>query len=355
MSLPTALSDRPRDHAAPVSCSTVDTLVRQTAADHYLTVPGEDRPVFEGVFDVTALEPGLIAHRIDVRDVQGSTVRATLKPALRLGFTIGGYANMAIACRALPTGPGRGAPITAWMMALHEPATFSRQSRRGDVERTVDLAFGATWLADHFGDDSAIVAFARTHLATRTWTPSAQALANVEQMLRPPALDAATTRLYLRSRAFDLLVEAASQLGQASDTSPQAGSGLGKRDWLRMRSVRDLLESGAADHMSLEQIALQACVSANTLQRHFRAAWGCTVFEFLREARMQRARVALERDGVTVAQAAWLAGYNSPANFATAFRRHYGVSPGQLRAHLGGAEAGAPGRSRSAGAGGAPA
>jgi len=335
MSFPTADSGRARAHAAPVDAPAVDRQILQTAADHYLTAPGAHRPVFEGVFEVSQLEPGVVAHRIDVRDVQGSSVRATLKPALRIGFTIGGYANLGIGYRALPTGPGRGAPVTAWMMALNEPAMFTRQSRRGDVERTVDLAFSHTWLADHFGDDSAMLGFARNHLALQTWAPSAQALANVEQMLRPPALDAATTRLYLRARALDLLVEAAVQLGQAQTEGDPAQAGLGKRDWLRMRTVRDLLESGEADHLSLGEIAQRACVSINTLQRHFRAAWGCTVFEFLREARLQRARVALERDGVSVAQAAWLAGYGSAANFATAFRRHYGVSPGQLRAHLG--------------------
>ncbi|CFO34701.1 transcriptional regulator [Bordetella pertussis] len=43
-------------------------------------------------------------------------------------------------------------------------------------------------------------------------------------------------------------------------------------------------------------------------------------------------RLYLECDGLSVAQAACLAGYTSAANFATAFRRAFGVTPGQLRA-----------------------
>ncbi|WP_246767099.1 helix-turn-helix domain-containing protein, partial [Bordetella pertussis] len=54
--------------------------------------------------------------------------------------------------------------------------------------------------------------------------------------------------------------------------------------------------------------------------------------ECLRGARLTRARLGLERDGLSVAQAACLAGYTSAANFATAFRRAFGVTPGQLRA-----------------------
>jgi AraC-like DNA-binding protein len=70
----------------------------------------------------------------------------------------------------------------------------------------------------------------------------------------------------------------------------------------------------------------------NTLQRHFRAMWGTTVAQYLREGRLSRARLALERDGISVAQAACIAGYGSAANFATAFRRRFGVPPGQVRA-----------------------
>jgi AraC-like DNA-binding protein len=58
------------------------------------------------------------------------------------------------------------------------------------------------------------------------------------------------------------------------------------------------------------------------------------VFEHLREGRLQRARQALERDGVTVGQAALVAGYTSAANFATAYRRRFGTPPKLARARV---------------------
>ncbi|CPQ13077.1 transcriptional regulator [Bordetella pertussis] len=137
----------------------------------------------------------------------------------------------------------------------------------------------------------------------------------------------------LESRALDLLVEGFDGLEAGAGAAPQAGrGGLARRDFLRMARIRELLESGEADAWSLEELARHACLSVNTLQRHFRAAWGMTVFECLRGARLTRARLGLERDGLSVAQAACLAGYTSAANFATAFRRAFGVTPGQLRA-----------------------
>ena len=43
------------------------------------------------------------------------------------------------------------------------------------------------------------------------------------------------------------------------------------------------------------------------------------------------ARDAMERDGISVAEAAYDAGYSSPANFSTAFKRMFGLSPREAK------------------------
>ena len=98
-----------------------------------------------------------------------------------------------------------------------------------------------------------------------------------------------------------------------------------------MRDLHAFLSAGGADDLSLDKIARYAGLNANSLQKQFRALYGTTVFDFIRQTRLQRARQALERDGLTVGQAALMAGYNSAANFATAYRRCFGIS-GRLRA-----------------------
>ena len=74
--------------------------------------------------------------------------------------------------------------------------------------------------------------------------------------------------------------------------------------------------------------------SALMLQRQFRAVFGTTVFAYLRECRLLRARRALEHDGVTVGQAAMVAGYTSAANFATAYKRRFGHAPKLARSRV---------------------
>ena len=82
---------------------------------------------------------------------------------------------------------------------------------------------------------------------------------------------------------------------------------------------------------SVEEIAAKIGVSVNTLQRLFHAGHGTTVFHYVRMRKLEQARLALENEGVSIAQAAYIAGYNSSANFSTAFKRRYGFTPKQSR------------------------
>jgi len=302
---------------------------RHGTAQYAVVAPGASQPMFEGLVDTVALADGLILHRVDARDLQGVAVRATLRPGLRIALTVGGKADVSFGGRRVLLGPRPDGGACGVLVAVVRPADFVRQSRRGDLERSVSLTFGDEWLERRFGDElQSCLAFSRQQLAICEWNASAQAVTLVEQMLAPPELDSALWRMYQESRSLDLAVEAFACLHGQAPVRPAAA--LRRRERVRMEQVRDLLDSGQADAMTLEQIARHACVSVNTLQRHFRAAWGKTVFAYLRDARLARARLALERDAVSVAQAAWIAGYSSPANFATAFRQQYGMSPGQV-------------------------
>ncbi|MDO4724231.1 MAG: helix-turn-helix transcriptional regulator, partial [Comamonadaceae bacterium] len=98
----------------------------------------------------------------------------------------------------------------------------------------------------------------------------------------------------------------------------------------QMQQVRELLDSGAADHWSLQAIAQHHHMSVATLQRHFQLVHGQGVFEYQRRRRLRLAWQALQRAELDVAQAAALAGYRHAGNFATAFRREFGTSPSQL-------------------------
>lgn len=101
-------------------------------------------------------------------------------------------------------------------------------------------------------------------------------------------------------------------------------------EYQRLELIRRLLEQTPEKAYTLNELARRAAMSPSSLRCKFRHAYGCTVFDYLRDCRLARARRYL-MEGYSVQQAAWMSGYQHATNFATAFRRRYGCSPGELR------------------------
>lgn len=130
------------------------------------------------------------------------------------------------------------------------------------------------------------------------------------------------TTLVLEGLAMQLtgfgLPEQAQTAGRKSRTSSQQHQ--------RLEAVRQLLEFAPADDYSLDDLARRAAMSPSSLRSKFRAIYGISVFGYLRKCRLNLAWHYLEQ-GYSVQQAAHRSGYRHATNFATAFRRQFGVSP----------------------------
>lgn len=313
-------------------CRTVPLV----GADYRFDGPAldDDDPVLAGTMHTLALRPGLILHRADVRDLHDMSTSLTLKPALKITVVPAGGTELALGTRELKLGcvDGGAAHGSGALVALAEPERFVRTWRRGRSERKVAISLMAPWLQDGELSDARgmgeIRRFARRHLERRPWQPSPRALALARQIVEAPALVPGLLQLYLESRALELVGEALAHIADQPAAPPRPPSQ--PRERQRILALCEHLAGGAADGWTLARIARHAGMSVATLQRSFRAVTGHSVCSWLREHRLQRARQALAA-GAPVAEATVLAGYTSAANFATAFRRRYGITPSQAR------------------------
>lgn len=297
-------------------------------------------PVLRGLYRGQYLRPGLSIHSADVRDLRDLTIYTMQEQSLRLVVVLEGEADVSFGPRrvglsGISSGPaGRTGRPQAAFISLREPELFVRRGWRGKQERKVSIVFSREWLsaACPDGDASlaALQALSGRHLAIARWSPTPRAVALAEQLIRPPDHPPLLQTLYLESRAIELVVESIRHL---VDIAPGPAP-LQPRQRRRLDDVRDLLDSGAADGLTLEEVARRTGTNVTTLQRQFRNEVGTTVFGYLRRGRLLRARHALEREGRTIVEAACIAGYTSPANFATAYRRQFGITPRQSRAGL---------------------
>ncbi|WP_255991426.1 helix-turn-helix transcriptional regulator [Chitinolyticbacter albus] len=276
-----------------------------------------------------ALRDGLTAHCSDT--VHAHQGQQLLEPHLDLVLMLEGEADVHYGRQPFHFGMQRtrsGMRHEAVLLSVAEPDVFTRHAPAARPERKISIAIAPAWLDACGLDDQPahrdILAFCGRHLAISRWQPSARQLALAEQLLQPDTLVPALARLQQESHAIELVSGALGQLAVPDTGLPRIAS-------QRMQRLRQLLDSGHADEWSLPMLASEFGVAVNTLQQHFKQAFGCTVFDYQRRRRLQAARAELATGRVSVTEAALNAGYNSPANFATAFRRAFGISPRDCR------------------------
>jgi AraC-like DNA-binding protein len=88
---------------------------------------------------------------------------------------------------------------------------------------------------------------------------------------------------------------------------------------VRLQRAVELIRENLDAEFSVDVIARGAGVSASGLQRLFRLSEGLSVFEYVRQQRLERAYLLLKSNAVSIQEASSMAGYSNPANFATAF------------------------------------
>ena len=102
-------------------------------------------------------------------------------------------------------------------------------------------------------------------------------------------------------------------------------------DTLVFEAARSHLLARLSRTPKLDQVARAAGTNVSRLNHAFKHCVGMTVFEYLREERMKKARQLLGETLLEVQAIANELGYTSGANFTAAFKTRFGLTPGQFR------------------------
>lgn len=197
--------------------------------------------------------------------------------------------------------------------------------------RNVSLRLEAEAL-DFLGEDSAPPDLIRGALEGRLddiadMTPLPTAIRALGHTLLRSPYGGTMQKLFRQAKVLELLAHQMSAFGDVSEESP-----LNARELAKVRMARDRLLFDLRDPPDLEGLAREVGLPAKRLNRGFRAVYGMTAFAYLRDARLDAARRALEEGtNLPLKQLAWELGYGQVSNFVTAFRRRFGVTPGSYR------------------------
>lgn len=130
--------------------------------------------------------------------------------------------------------------------------------------------------------------------------------------------------LALEGLALELLAEASrAVVDEAGSPEPR---------WLRR--ARELMHARLGDALTLSAVASAADIHPSHLARTFRKRYGCTVGEYVRRLRIERAARELATSGATLSEIGLRAGFYDQSHFSRVFRRHTGMTPAEYRARV---------------------
>ncbi len=99
-----------------------------------------------------------------------------------------------------------------------------------------------------------------------------------------------------------------------------------------LRTVNQIIEDNLDnENFSVEDLAKNAGLSRSMLHRKLIKLTGKSASDFITEKRLIRAKELLENDVATASEIAYRVGFNSPSYFNRLFKKHFKVSPGDVR------------------------
>ena len=133
--------------------------------------------------------------------------------------------------------------------------------------------------------------------------------------------------LFLEAKAIELFLLQVKQMDQQDQ---QPGSKLKPADIERLYAIRDFITVHFDQHFTITDLARKAGINQMKLKNGFRELFGTTVFGCLNDTRMNKAKQLLVDEKLFVGEVSDRIGYKHPHHFSAAFKRKFGVLPGDL-------------------------
>lgn len=136
-------------------------------------------------------------------------------------------------------------------------------------------------------------------------------------------------KLFVESKVLELLML---QLDQIQSFSGMLKTKLISKNTIdRMHYAKDLIAQKIGTPLSLSELSLELNTNECSLKKDFKATFGTTVFGFIKDLKMNKAKQLLLEQSVSIAEVSDLVGYKNPQHFTTAFKKYYGFTPGTLK------------------------
>jgi AraC-like DNA-binding protein len=275
----------------------------------------------KGRYRAQNIRPFMQYFDCDMELVSDLSVKGYHPPCLCIGLLLKGSWNSVVNGKSVEM-PGEGIP---GFLAAGETFEAMTKQTIGQRCRMAALSVGADFFSSQSEEDDPLWR-GLTALMKADYQqfalPNCGVLNSILQRLYYNPYQGAIGRLYAESLTLTALVELAvhiqgghyhrSRLAPHHDQAYEA---------------RQILDEDFAAAGSIAELARRVGMSEITLRRAFKATFGITIVEYVRDRRLDAARIMLREGRYQVAEIAYRVGYSDPANFTHAYRRRFGNPP----------------------------
>jgi AraC family transcriptional activator of pyochelin receptor len=180
---------------------------------------------------------------------------------------------------------------------------------------------------DGFPKDLRAISEGCPHSAFSHEGPLSHAMnATIQHLLNCP-YSGSLKEIYIESRAMELIVHKLAQIISPGDMLGPASPKFNLQEIGRIRFARDILCRDLERPPKLIDLVRAVGMNHCRLNQGFRQEYGATVFGYLRQRRLIEAKRLMEKESMTVTEAALSVGYSSISSFSNAFYAYFGLRP----------------------------
>ncbi|QEC42785.1 helix-turn-helix domain-containing protein [Pseudobacter ginsenosidimutans] len=135
--------------------------------------------------------------------------------------------------------------------------------------------------------------------------------------------------LYLRNKVSELLLLAFTRI--VPGTAGASDIRLHQYDIDKIREAREYLLQNMEHPLTVIELSHKVGINDFKLKKGFKQLYGVTIFDFLLEARMEKARSLLTETDTPIHEIAFATGYKNVSSFTAAFKKRMGFPPSAMK------------------------
>ncbi len=149
---------------------------------------------------------------------------------------------------------------------------------------------------------------------------------NVLQDIKNCTYEGLTRRIYLESKSYELIA----LLYEGAENN-KVDCGITAIDQEKIHWAASMIRENLESPLTIMELARAVGINQTKLKTGFKRLMGQTVFGYLQEIRMHKAKRYLLDTELSIQEIGMLLGYQNTSNFSIAFKNTYGYSPVKLR------------------------